>query len=441
MSREIKNTAATAAGATAAPARLHRDCTVQLQCNSVQLAKFWGNCVKTSIFLCNSTWAKRVLRDSMRSVHSAGSVRLPFRSASRVSCVCVRLYSRGVRASPPPWVGVACALRAVLVQGAGRAVPGSSCASAFPAPVPCSAYLALGGVVGSLRPLAWLRVPGRPAGGLILAIWLCALCRRHEDAWGGGGGPPLSWEWGVRGWALSHAPPPVLGACGRGPVPTGCGCGGCGRGDPSSTPRGRALASWLCALWGRHDGARGAPLAWVWGVWGWAFSKSLAPVFGACSRGRLPAGCGCGGGARGDPSPTPQRALLQAGFARCGGDARAPKEGRLLPGGGASGAGRSPTPNRPSLPRTAGARYTLAVGAGDLDVGTRHQPHSARSFELTMRTVGAARGRLAGGASCLGMGRPELGALPCPTARPCRVRPGPATHWLLVRGVWRGDPS
>ena len=30
--------------------------------------------------------------------------------------------------------------------------------------------------------------------------------------------------WGVRGRALSHARPPVLGVCGRGPLPTGCGC-------------------------------------------------------------------------------------------------------------------------------------------------------------------------------------------------------------------------
>ena len=51
-----------AAAATAAPARLHRDCTVQLQCNSVQLAEIECNCVQTSIFLCNSTWAKRVPR-------------------------------------------------------------------------------------------------------------------------------------------------------------------------------------------------------------------------------------------------------------------------------------------------------------------------------------------------------------------------------------------
>ena len=53
--------------------------------------------------------------------------------------------------------------------------------------------------------------------------------------------------------------------------------------------------------------------------------------------------------------------------------------------------------------------------------------------------MGAARGRPGGGISCLVVGRPGMGALPRPTARPCSVRPGPATRWLWVRGVsvWR----
>ena len=39
-----------------------------------------------------------------------------------------------------------------------------------------------------------------------------------------------------------------------------------------------------------------------------------------------------------------------------------------------------------------------------------------------------------GGASCLGVGRPGLGALPPPTARPLGGLPGPITHWLWVWG-------
>ena len=49
--------------------------------------------------------------------------------------------------------------------------------------------------------------------------------------------------------------------------------------------------------------------------------------FLACGRGPRPTGCGCGGCGRGDPSLTPQRALLQAGFACCQGGMRAPGGG------------------------------------------------------------------------------------------------------------------
>ena len=99
-----------------------------------------------------------------------------------------------------------------------------------------------------------------------------------------------------------------------------------------------------------------------------------------------------------------------------------------------------PTSDRLSLGRAAGARYSVVVDAADVGVGTRHQPHSARSCELPLRVVGAARGRPGGGTSCLDVQRTGLGALPRPTARPWGVRPGPATHWLWVRGVLARGP-
>ena len=102
--------------------------------------------------------------------------------------------------------------------------------------------------------------------------------------------------------------------------------------------------------------------------------------------------------------------------------------GHLLTDCGASGAGRSPTPDRPSFERAAGARYPVTVGAGGVGVGTRHPPHSTRSCELALPAVEAARGRPRGGASCLGVGRPEFGALWRPTGRPRGMRPGPASH-------------
>ena len=71
------------------------------------------------------------------------------------------------------------------------------------------------------------------------------------------GGTPLAWVWGVRGRALSHSRLPALWAGYRGPLHTGCGCGRVRAWGPVTNPTARALASWLCALWGRHEGARG----------------------------------------------------------------------------------------------------------------------------------------------------------------------------------------
>ena len=57
---------------------------------------------------------------------------------------------------------------------------------------------------------------------------------------------------------------------------------------------------------------------------------------------------------------------------------------------GRPGAGALPPPTTRLFGRATGAHYPLAVGAGDAGVGTRHQPHSARSCELALRAVGAA---------------------------------------------------
>ena len=50
-------------------------------------------------------YPRSLVRHSMRSVRSAGSVRMPSRFSPRVLCVCVRSRSRGVRAPPPPLPG------------------------------------------------------------------------------------------------------------------------------------------------------------------------------------------------------------------------------------------------------------------------------------------------------------------------------------------------
>ena len=134
---------------------------------------------------------------------------------------------------------------------------------------------------------------------------------------------------------------------------------------------------------------------------------------------------------RGDPSPTAQRALLRAGFARFGTGTRAPQGRHLLPGCGASAVGRSLTPDRPSFGCAAGARYPLAVGAADVGVATLHQPHSARSCELALRAVRAARGRRKEGRLLPGFGVSGVGRSATPD-RPSLGSAAGARYGLAV---------
>ena len=310
----------------------------------------------------------------------------------------------------------------------------------------------------------WLWVRGLPAWGTLtnptpcaLASWLCALSGRHEGAWGGRLLP------GCGASGVGRSPTPdnsSFRACGRGPLPIGCGCGGCGRGGRSPMPQraslragfarcgggmrvpggcapclgvgrpgsalshprplvvssvqpgptthwlwvGRlpawgpvtkptacALASWLCAPWGRHEGARGDRLLPGCGASGVGHSPTPDhSSFRACGRGPLPTVCGCGECGRGDPSPPPQRALLRAGFARCGGGMRVPGGGASCHGVGRPGSGALAAPSTRPFERAAGAHYPLAVGARSVGVGNPHQPHRVRSCELALCAVGAA---------------------------------------------------
>ena len=258
--------------------------------------------------------------------------------------------------------------------------------------------------------------------------------------------------WGVRGRALSHPRLPALWAGCRGPLPTGCGCGGVRAWRPVTNPTARALASWLCALWGRHEGARGArllagcgesgvgrspvpdgppsgraagahyplavgaggcgrgdpsptpqrallravgaacgcpgraPPAWVWGVRGRALSHPRLPALWAGCRGPLPTGCGCGGVRAWGPVTNPTARALASWLCALWGRHEGARGGRLLPVCGASGVGRSPTPDCPPSGRAAGAHCQLAVGAGGCGRG---DPSSATQRTL-LRAVGAA---------------------------------------------------
>ena len=241
--------------------------------------------------------------------------------------------------------------------------------------------------------------------------------------------------WGVRGRARSHPGPPVLWGVRPGPTTLWLWVRGVRAWGPVTNPTASAPACWLGALSGRQEGAWGGRLLPRCGASG--VGRSPTPnhsSFRACGRGRLPTGCGCGGCRRGDPSPTPQRALLRAGFARYGGGMRVPWGGASCLGVGRPGSNALPPPTTRPLGRAAGVHYPLGVGAGDAGMGTRHQPHSARCCELVLRAVGAARGRLGGGVSCLGVGRPGLGALPTPSTRPMGSAAG--AYYPLAVGAW-----
>ena len=131
----------------------------------------------------------------------------------------------------------------------------------------------------------------------------------------------------------------------------------------------------------------GLPPAWVWGVRGRALSQPRLPALWTGCRGPLPTGCGCRGLRAWGPVTNPTARSL----ACCGG-------GMRVPGGGASclcvgrpGSGALPPPTaRPlgGLPRPTTHWLWVRGGAG---AGTRHQPHSARSCELSLRAVEAAR--------------------------------------------------
>ena len=106
---------------------------------------------------------------------------------------------------------------------------------------------------------------------------------------------PLAWVWGVRGRAISHPRPLVLSGVWQGPTTNWLWVRGVGAWGPVTDPTARALASWLCALWRRHEGARGGHLLPRCGASGDV--RSSTPdhsSFQACGRGPLPTGRGCG---------------------------------------------------------------------------------------------------------------------------------------------------
>ena len=287
----------------------------------------------------------------------------------------------------------------------------------------------LGGLPGLTT--HWLWVRGGPGVGTRhqpLSARSCELALRAVGvARGRPGGAPPAWVWGVRGRALSQPRLPALWAGCRGPLPTGCGCGG----DAGMGTRHQPHSARSCALWGWHEGAQGGRLLPGCGASG--VGRSPTPdclPSGRAAGARYPLAVGAGGCGRGDPSPTPQRALLRAGFARCGGDTRAPGGGAPCLGVGHPGSGALPSPT-PALWAGCWGPLPTRCGCGGVRAGGPVTNPTARAATC----CGGGMTVPGGGASCLGVGRPGSGALPPPTARPLGGLPGPTIHWLWVRDV------
>ena len=378
---------------------------------------------------------------------------------------------------PPTWLGAACSpwggcgrggpsptpQRALLLAGFAR------CGDGMRVPGGGASCLGVGRLGSGALPPPTARPLGVRPGPTTHWLWVwggAGVGTRHQPhsarscelalravgaARGRPGGAPLAWVWGAWGQALSHPRPLALWAYGRGPLPTGCGCVGVRAWGPVTNPTARALASWLCALWGRHEDARGGRLLPGCGAPG--VRRSPTPdrsPSGRTAGAHYPLAVGVGGRGRGDPSPTPQRALLRAGFACCGGGTRTPGGGASCLGVGRLGSGALPPPTACPLGVRPGFTTHWLWVWGGAGVGTRHQPHSARSCELALRAVGAARGRPGGaplawvwGAWGQALSHPRPLALwaygrgPLPTGCGCGVRawgPGSPWHLLLCRG-------
>ena len=285
--------------------------------------------------------------------------------------------------------------------------------------------------------------------------------------------------WGVWGRALSHPPLPALWTGCGGPLPTGCGCGGMRAWGPVTNPTARALASCLCAPWGRHEGVPGGrplpgcgafvvgrpptpdcppsgraagahyPLAvGARGVRAWGPVTNPTARAYACGGGGLRApggGASClgvgrpGSGALPLPTARPLGGLRgptthwlwmrgvagvwtrhqphSARFCVLWGRHEGARGGRLLPGCGASGVGRSPTPHCPPSGRAAGAHYQLAVGAGGCGRGDPSPTRQRGLLRAGFARCGGGTRAPGGGATCPGVRRPGSGAPPPPTAR------------------------
>ena len=192
----------------------------------------------------------------------------------------------------------------------------------------------------------WASGPVTRATARALARWICALWGRHEGSWGGA---PPAWVWGVRHRALSKPRPPVSWGVRPGSSTHWLWVRGMLALGPVTNPTARALASWLCALWGRHEGAwAGASCLCVGRLGSGALSSPSARPLGRAAGAHYQLAVGARVRAWGPVTNPTARALASWLFALRGRPEGA-RGGCVLPGCVASGVGRSPGPDHPSF--------------------------------------------------------------------------------------------
>ena len=199
---------------------------------------------------------------------------------------------------------------------------------------------------------------------------------------------------------------------------------------PSTGPTARALAGWRCAPWGWRKGVPGGGA--VRRCEG-RLGSGAPPTPTARPLGGLPGLAGHWLWVLGVQAWRPVTNPTARALACCGGGMRVPGGGASCLGVGRPGSGALPPPTtRPFGLRPGPTTHWLWVRGG-AGMGTRHQPHSARSCELALRAVGAARGCPGEAPSAWLWGvRGQALSHPRPPVL-SGVRPGPASHWPWVR--------
>ena len=250
-----------------------------------------------------------------------------------------------------------------------------------------------------------------------------------------GEAPPAS-VWGVRGRALSRPRPLILWGVRPGPTTHWPWVRGVRALGPVTNTTARAHASWLCALWWRHEGARGGRLSPGPGASGVGRSTTMdRSSLGVCGQGPLPTGCGCGGMQAWGPVTNPTaRALVSSLCALLALHKGAQGKAPLASVWGVRGQALShPRPLAFSSVRPRPTNTGCGCGGG-----WRGDPSPTPQRTLLRacfaRCGGGTRAP-GGGASCLGVGRPGSCALPTPTAHPLG-RAAKAHYPLAVGADW-----